>query len=298
MTDFKNIDLNKLLDSFPKEMIKEVNEKIIEEQLKEHETFIKNLNKGICYMCKGKLSEFNKDNFCFHWFTYPNGIKKKYFKEHLNKPLGFFNIDAYFRWLANTEKYIGNINDLKSDKSNKSYLETTYKFKNIEWSISIGYSDLEGHKNSKSGNFPHYHLQMVVNNKVFIKFNDFHIPFTQEDLFKIQLKEQAGERVVLDQLIGPGMSFIENEENIDLIDDMVEVTKDYDNATVNYQTVIIPEEGNPISGEMLRKAMKISEQTKEPIGRILSRMTKNAEIKTFISRGDGVPEQKKRSGKK
>ena len=78
------------------------------------------------------MDSFDENKPCFHWFTYPKGIKKKYFENYLKTPIGFFQLDTYFRWLANSERPIGNINDLKEEISSTSYIETTYKYKNLE----------------------------------------------------------------------------------------------------------------------------------------------------------------------
>jgi hypothetical protein len=76
------------------------------------------------------MNSFDEGRPCFHWFTYPTGIRKKHFENYLKYPIGFFQLDSYFRWLANTEKPIANINDLKDETSSTSYLETTFKYKN------------------------------------------------------------------------------------------------------------------------------------------------------------------------
>lgn len=59
-----------------------------------------------------------------------------------------------------------NINDLSEETSDSSFLETTIKYKNIEWSFSIGKTDKEGHQTAKIGDKPHYHLQMKVDNQI------------------------------------------------------------------------------------------------------------------------------------
>src|SRR5690606_8057584 len=159
------------LESIPPKTILEKNKQIIDDQIAEHDLFKESLNKNICYLCKRKMNEFNKFSPYFHWFIYPNCIKKIHFKNYLNNPIYFniFNLDAYFRWIANSSKALGNINDLSSDISQTSYIETTYKYKNIQWAFSIGYSDLEGHQRSKFGSNPHYHIEMKINDNVFIK---------------------------------------------------------------------------------------------------------------------------------
>ena len=244
------------------------------------------------------MDDFIVSKPCFHWFTYPKGIKKKYFKNYLKNPIGFFRIDSYFRWLANTEKPLGNINDLKEETSNSSFLETTYKYKNIEWAFSIGKTDIEGHQNSNFGDKPHYHIQMKVDNRIFLKFNDYHIPFTDEDLFTIELFEQAGDRVIKTNSYGHGMSSLEDEGNLEIFDDEMTITDDFDNATINRQTMIQAPEGETISGELIQKALEESRRTKKPIGKIMQRLMKDSKITTVLSPGDGVPKMSKRNGKK
>lgn len=296
---FSDSDFKKFFESIPPEIIEKQNNLILQQQEKEYESFKKYLKNESCYICGSKMNEFNENSFCFHWFTYPIGIKKKHFEKIFkgNLNFGFTNLDAYFRWLANSENFIGNINDLKAETSENSYLETTYKYKNLQWAFSIGNTDLEGHKNSFNSE-PHYHIEMKVDGRNFINFNDFHLKFTDEDLFKIEVQKQIPENVITTKDFDAGMSFLESEENIELIKEMSEVTEDYENATVNYQSVIIPDKDNPITGEMLQEAMRESAETKKTIGIILSEKLKSAKSTIIISPGDGVPKMSKRSGKK
>jgi hypothetical protein len=297
---FSDSDIKKFFESIPPEELERQNQLILKQQELEYTSFKKYLRNGQCYICGLKLNEFNEKSFCLHWFTYPNGIKKKHFEKAFknNVDLGFFNLDAYFRWLANSERYIGNINDLKSDVSENSFLETTYKYKNLFWAFSVGHTDLEGHKNSKVGSVPHYHIEMKVNDNIFIKFNDFHLPFNDEDLFKIEAIKQIPDNVITTNGFDTGMSFLEDENNIDLIRQMSQATDDHDNATLNYQSIIIPDKDNPITGQMLKDAMDESKKTGKLIGEILSEKVKNANSTIIISPGDGVPKMSKRSGKK
>lgn len=244
------------------------------------------------------MNSFEEGQPCFHWFTYPTGIKKKHFENYLKNPIGFFQLDSYFRWLANTEKPIANINDLKAETSSTSYLETTYKYKDIEWAFSIGYTDIEGHQNSKNGSIPHYHIQMKVNERIFLKFNDFHIPFSDRDLFTIKLLDQAPEKVKLGHSYGHGIGILEDEENLALIEDAMTITDDIENAPFNRQTLIEAPEGQTISGEILQQAIDESKRTKKPIGNILQRLLSDAKITTILTPGYGVPKMTKRSGKK
>src|SRR5690554_1774154 len=139
---------------------------------------------------------------------------------------------------------------------------------------------------------------MKINDNVFIKFNDFHLPFNDEDLFMIELRKQAPDKIINENLFGSGMSFLEDEKNIELIDEITEVTDDYENATISYQSFIIADKDNPITSEILNEAIKESKKTKKPVGFILSQKLKKAKSNIIISPGDGVPKMSKRSGKK
>ena len=214
--------------------------------------------------------------------------------------LGFFQLESYFRWLANSEKPIININDLKDETSKTSYLETTIRYKNIEWAFSIGHTDKEGHTNSQVGFVPHYHLQMKVEDRIFLKFNDFHIQFTDGDLFTLEMLEQAGDKFKVGHLFGEGIGILEDENNLELIDEAMSIPDDEttDAAPFNRQTIIEAPEGETISGEIIQQAIEESKMTKKPIGKILQRLLADAKITTIISPGKGVPNMTKRSGKK
>jgi hypothetical protein len=298
MNPYKNQDLKKFIESIPQEEIdrqtrlQELNNKRL------YHEFISALKIGKCSLCGGKMNSFEVSKPCFHWFTYPKGIRKKHFEKYLRLPLGFFQLDSYFRWLANTENPIANINDLKDETSESSYFESTIKYKNIEWAFSIGHTDKEGHANSRIGNRPHFHIQMKVEDKVFLKFNDFHIPFTDENLFTLELLKQAGNKVKLGHSFGYGIGMLDDEENIDLIDDAMTITDDYENAPFNRQTLIEAPEGKKISNAIIRQAIAESKKTKQPIGKILQRLLPDANVITILSPGQGVPKMTKRSGKK
>lgn len=298
MNPYKNRDLRKFIESIPQEEIDRQTRLQDEDNNRIYSLFIEGLKVGKCFICGGQMDSFEEDKPCYHWFTYPRGIKKKHFEIFLKCPIRFFQLDSYFRWLANVERPFGNINDLKKDTSTTSYLETTYRYKNIEWAFSIGHTDKEGHLNAKVGYFPHYHIQMKVDERVFLKFNDFHIPFSNGDLLTISLLEQAPDKVKLGHNHGYGIGILEDEENIELIDDTMIITDDVENAPVNRQTIIKAPEGQTISDEIFQQAIEESKRTKKPIGKILQKLLPDANIITILSPGDCVPKMTKRSGKK
>jgi hypothetical protein len=298
MNPYKDKDLRKYIESIPKDEIERQNQLQIEETAKLHEEFIEGLKTGICFLCNEPMKSFDETKPCFHWFAYPAGIRKKHFENYLKTPINFFRLDSYLRWLANSEKTFKNINDLKDETSKTSHLETTIRYKNIEWAFSIGHTDIQGHPNSQIGSIPHFHIQMKVDERVFLKFNDFHIPFSDEDLFNLELMENAGDLVLFDQSYGMGMAVLEDEKNLEIIDNATKITKDFENAAINRQTVIEASKGQTFSGKLLQEAIEESQRTGEPVGKIMQRLVPNAKITTIISPGDGVPKMTKRSGKK
>jgi hypothetical protein len=298
MNSYKNKNLKKFIESIPQEEIDKQTQLQEENNKRVYKEFIDALKINKCFLCGGQINSFEESKPCFHWFTNPSGIKKKHFKKYLEKPIGFFQLDSYLRWLANTEKPFGNINDLKGETSKSSFLETTIRYKNIEWSFSIGHTDKEGHPSRKVGAVPHFHIQMFVDNRIFIKFSDFHIQFTDGNLFTLELLEQAGDRVNIGHSFGWGLGIIEDEEKLEYIESLMTSTEGAENASFNRQTIIEMPEGQTMSGEQIQKAIEKSKRTKRPIGKILQENFKDARGVTIIVPGDGVPEMKKRSGKK
>lgn len=298
MNPYEDADLRKFITSIPKEVIEEETRIQKESAEIEYQEFIDSLKIGKCSLCGNSMDSIDASNPCFHWFTHPAGIKKKHFESYLKTPLSFFRLDCYFRWLANSETPITNINDFREEISKASYLETTIKYKNIEWAFSIGHTDKAGHPNSAVGSNPHYHLQMKVNDQIFLKFNDFHIEFVDEDLFTIKMLEQAGDLVSYEAFLGHGISTLENQENAEIIDENLQIAEDESTAPFRRQTFIQAPEGKTISGELIQKAFEESNRTKEPAGRILSRLLTEENVTTIISRGEGVPSMVKRNGKK
>ena len=298
MNPYRNNDLKKFIESIPQEEIDRQTKFQDDRNEQVYNEFIAALKVNKCFLCGGSMDSFEEPKPCFHWFTYPPGIRKKHFEKYLEKPIGFFQLDSYLRWLANTEKPFGNINDLKGETSKTSFIETTIRYKNIEWSFSIGHTDKEGHPGKQVGSIPHFHIQMLVDGRIFIKFGDFHIKFTDENLFILELAEQGGEKVKLGHSFGAGLGIIEDEKNLQYIEGLMTTTENAENASFNRQTIIEMPEGQTMSGEQIIKAIEESKRTKRPIGKILQEQFKDAKGFTIIGPGDGVPEMKKRSGKK
>ena len=297
MNKYNQLDLNKILDNIPREFIEKQNQLIEEENDRVFNDFIQNLEVGKCFMCKEKMNSFIPDKPCFHWFAYPNGIKKKNFESYLSNPIGFFKLDCYFRWLANTDRFFCNINDFKNETSLTSQIETTYKYQNIEWAISIGNTDLEGHENASIGKYPHFHIQMKVDDRIFLRFNDFHIPLSDSDLLEFELRNQLSDRYDTDYSYGIGMGFLEDPNNLEAVYESQYIDFEKEDGVIRLRTLIKAPEGEFLSGDKILEAYEISKKTNEPVGKILKRLLPEADFLTVMSPNNGI-EKIKRSGKK
>jgi len=273
-------------------------EKQLQENEKMFKVFKNAYEKKCCSLCGMKLDSFSEDEPCFHWFTKPTNIKKKHFKEYLKEEIGFDNLEAYFRWISSVEHGFKNINDLSDEVSASKLREITIKFKNIEWSLNYGQTDLDGHKDSRNANFPHFHLQMTVDKRHFIRFNDFHIPFSKVDLFNLKLKKEAPDLVEFVHTHGNGMSILENSDNLKKLDEYMEVAPNEEEAPIHTSSIISMPEGKTMSGDVLADLMEKSKNLKIPFRKLIEEYYSDAKIITEFKPGQGVPEMKKRNKRK
>jgi DNA-directed RNA polymerase subunit H (RpoH/RPB5) len=290
--------IRKFIENLKPEEIEEKNL----QQIKENDEFFKEFKdaheKKCCVLCGNKLDYFSDFEPCFHWFLLPTGIKKKHFKKYLFEAIGYYKLESYFRWIATLESPLKNINDLTDEKSGSKLKEITIKYENIEWSMNFGKSDLDGHKDSNYGKLPHFHIQMLIDDKPFIRFNDFHIPFSKEDLFTLQMMEEAADLISLDYYLGAGMSFIEKKENLIELDKVMTLAEDENKATFNTSSFLQMPEGKTIKEEEIEKFIKESKETKTPLRKIMNNNVPDIKIITEIRPGNSVPKMKKRSSRK
>jgi len=295
MNPFNNIDIIQSIESIPKVELDLLLQIWEDDHIQAYQDFIENLNIGKCFLCGQEINSFNEHQPCYHWFLRPEGINKKHFRKYVKEPIEFFKLYTYFRWLANAENPIVNINDLEEETSSTSFMEAAIKYKNIEWAFSIGNTDKEGHQNSFLGHKPHFHIQMIVDGRIFLRFNDFHIPFSDQDLFKIAYIEQTGDRSFLNFSYGMGLSSLEDSSFFNFIDENIEVDNDCDNSTIRRITSIIEPGG--FSPDILLRALEESEKTKKSMGGILQGLMPDSKNKTYFSAINGVG-MTKRNGKK
>ncbi|WP_452228255.1 hypothetical protein [Lacinutrix sp. MEBiC02404] len=292
---YSSKELKDYLASLPPELVEKRNQEQIEENRQMFAEFKDAFSKSCCFLCGNKLETFYPDEPCFHWFLRPNGIRKKDFKTYLSEPIGFFRLESYLRWVATTENFIKNINDLESETSKSKIREVTIKYQNIEWSLHYGKTDLEGHSNSKNANFPHFHLQMFIDDNPFIRFNDFHIPFSKYDLFDIKLMDEASDLIQFGHSQAPGMSVIEDEELLKEMDELMISSENMDSATFNSQTMVTMPEGQTMSGEKLNEMFKENRETKVPLRHLMKKYFPEVKTVTQIEPADGFPDKKTRN---
>lgn len=291
-------DAQEFLESLPVEVIEAINKKTRESGDEEFQQFKNFLDNGYCYLCGGKMDSFDEANVCMHWLLKPAGFNKKHFHLVYEK-FNFLRIQSYLRWIATTEILAGNINDLIEELSPNKLLEVTIKYKNLEWTFSCANSDLAGHEGSFAGQLPHYHFQMRINNQSFIDYADFHIPFTEEDLFHLPIILGMVEKAKYAHTHSPGMQEMMDIDPEILLSSMCK-TDDETHGVYNLQTLIEAEPGKTLSGDEIADLFKKSKELNVPVARLIGELSNLGSATTYIVPGPRVPEKagRKRGGKK
>lgn len=265
---------------------------------REYSAFIEHYKNDECYLCGKSIATISKDNPCLHWLLRRCKFQKKDFPKILNN-YDFYNISAYLRWVANAESGVRNINNLKEERSERKVFEITIKWKNIEWTLDCSKNDFEGHQGSKT-DFPHWHFQMRIDQRQFINFNDYHIPFSKDDQLKIILENDPDSGFY--HSFGPGGQGM--QEHMDRIEKDPEEyianavsTSNPDEGAVHMQTIIKgPHDG--ISSEKINQALEMARTTGKSIThcfREVLAQDDDVSIMTIATPADSVPEIAKRT---
>lgn len=270
----------------PKE-IEEMNQKNNEEHQKQAAAFKEGYEKRICYLCGKPFKTISKKNPCLHWLLRQCKFKKKDFPKIYEK-YGYFNLAAFIRWCANQERLLSSINDLAEEKSDRKVLSYTVKWKNIEWTFDCAKNDFIGHEGTAT-DFPHYHFQMRIGGKQFINFNDFHVPFTNEDIFVLKNTLEQGDWFTQNfGTIGSGMQDAITINPELALEHMS--SADEDDATYHLSTMIKAID-KPIPGELIDEIRQESLDTGKPMTLIAKEKLKGiAVVKTSISPADSIPD--------
>lgn len=285
--------------SLPPGEIARVNELNRKEAVAQHKAFTAAFKAGSCSFCGSPLASFEASKPCRHWLLKPDGVRKEHI-EQLATQLSWGILENYSRWVANEEAFAKNINDL-ADEGTGKLLELTIKYKNLEWSFSCSESDLAGHEGGgKPSKVPHWHFQMYVDGKPFVRYNDYHLPLSKEDTGFLEFMRANPGKVRRRLAGGAGMNEVFNESMLEaLVTQGRSGTTDEEaeSAPIKLDTIIMAQPGKTIRGEDI---YNLIQQARAEGVTATSKMRelKNVTIETTVSPGPGVVRQAPRSGRK
>ena len=203
---YNNIDFVKTFASMPPDIIDLMQKREEEQNARDFALLCEGLQHGMCYLCGKSIDEVDPQHPCLHWMI-SNNAKKRDILALLNGSIGLVKLYTYLAWVANTLTPLININDKMSDTFDNRMFEGTIRYKEYEWSFSLGNSDFEGHKGSFDGEQSHYHMQIFKNGRILLKFNDAHIKLQPDDLLYIEMVRQGAAKI--DPLYSSGMNELE-----------------------------------------------------------------------------------------
>jgi hypothetical protein len=285
--------------SLPREEIERVNELNRKEALEQHKAFSDAFKAGSCSFCGGTLASFDAAKPCRHWLLKPEGVRKEHI-ELLATRLSWGVLENYVRWVANAEAFAQNINDL-ADEGTGKLLELTVKYRNLEWSFSCGATDLAGHEGGGGhSKVPHWHFQMYVDGKPFVRYNDYHLPLSDEDAGFLEFMRTHPGKVHRRLAGGAGMSEVFHES---MLEDLVTkgrsgaTEEEAERAPIKLDTIIMADPGTTIRGEDIYNLLQAA-RAEGVTATSKMRELKNVKVRTTVSAGPGVVPQAPRSGRK
>lgn len=292
----KAASLVERLERMPPEERDRISEENVRRTEAEYRKFASAFGIGGCYICGNPLTSFSKKSPCLHWFLRPKGFKKKNLPE-IARRFGFFQIQTYLRWVANTEGFAKHINDLPEEGSGTKLIELTIRYKNIEWSFSCAESDYVGHQTSQHAKHPHYHVQMRVDQRPFIDYSDFHVLFAEGDILSIEAKRRLPHIVKHKFPFGEGMADVLNDDTVETLIASSSGEAAEEDAALHFDTLVMADEGTTIRGEDLYNIIQEA-KTKGVTIASLVRNLPNASTRVLVTPGPGVVEQAPRTGRK
>lgn len=261
----------------------------------EYIEFLAAFEKGLCYICQHPLSSFSKKKTCLHWLLKPKGFKKNDFAD-IAKHFGFFQIQTYLRWVANTHAFAKNINDLSDEGTGTKLFELTIRYRNLEWAFSCAKSDYLGHQSSQHAKYPHYHFQMRIDQRPFINYSDFHVPFSEGDILSIEAKRSLPYVVKHKFPRGEGMSELLNDNTVEALVTGGIKADDEADAPLHLDTLVIADEGTTIRGEDLYNIIQEAQAKGVTVTSLMHKLP-NTKTRVIVTPGHGVVEQAPRTGR-
>jgi len=276
------------------------NERLMESVNAEYQEFHKAYKSGVCYLCDKPFDDVDESKPCMHILLRRKKFKKELYKKVFDY-LEYLQIASYLRWVANEDVAARNINDLKDECADNKVFNETIVWKNIEWTFDCSQSDFDGHEGSEFGNEPHWHFQMKENGFVFIKFNDFHIKFKDNDLITMSLvKDNAIQHTFGNAGMGMQsvMDFADNQPEL-FLNNSKTANECEEKAAVRVQSIISAPPGETFSGEDVYQAIQMSKRTGKTISACMQEILGHkCSSFVMVSPHDGVPEIAKRGKRK
>lgn len=277
--------------------IQQANMHALEQAADEFRRFKEGFDSGNCYLCGRPLATFSEKNICLHWLLKPKGFKKKHFPS-LGLTYGFFRMQSYLRWVANQEGFAKNINDMQDESAGNRISEVTICYRHLEWSFSCSESDYLGHPGTQHSRHQHFHFQMRVGGKQFINYSDFHVPFAEEDIIKIESIRAFPEAFTHQFPFGWGMEDALSEEMLpEIINSATIRTDDADPSVFSISSVVQADEGHLISGDDIADLIEEAKRKKVALSSLLHKLP-NTRSQTIVSPGSDVVDKAPRSRRK
>ena len=275
----------KFLLSLSPEQIEEGNRLARAEQKRQVATFHAAYTDGKCHLCGLPFDQMRSSHPCTHWLLRRCNFKKNDLLK-ITEKYDYHNIATFLRWCANEEVFLRNINNLSDEKPDRKVISYTIKWKNIEWTFDCTENDLHGDDNGHS--FPHYHFQMRIDGREFINFNEFHIPFSDRDLFHLSIRDIPTVHHSFGAA-GSGMQEAVSVDPASLLERAVP-TLNGDEATYHFSTMIEATD-QPLSGDELHEIFEEAKRTNKSMAFVArQRLQGCAAIQTVITPSDAIPD--------
>lgn len=292
--------IEKIFQGLSPEEIIANNERMLKFVNAEYQEFRDAYQNGKCYLCGESFDCVDEKNPCMHILLRRENFKKELYAVLFDK-YEFYQIESYLRWVANEDIAVRNINDLKDECAENKIFNETIVWKNVEWTLDCSQSDFEGHQTSEIGKEPHWHIQMKQNGFIFIKFNDFHIKFKDNDLIKMSLIKDSAMKHTYGEA-GLGMQKVVEfaQRNPEQFITSCGAANDCgEKAAFRVQSVISASSDRKFSGEDVYKAIEMSKKTGKLISVCLQEILGNNCSASFVvSPHDRVPKIAKRGKRK
>ncbi len=275
--------------NMPQEEIARIKRKNVDEAERLYRRFTESFKKGLCDSCRNPINSFSSDSICFHWLLRPNGSKKVNIKEVLEAK-GYFRSASYIRWVCNQDVHLARINDLSEEGDTQAIFHWSGQYLDTKWTFVCTSNDYHGHQGHES-RFPHYHIEMRLHDRIFIRFNEFHLKFTDEDLFNLRCDLDVS--CPVKHTFGPHGSGMEDALSIpsDKIMEGVQITDNPDEAVYHIHTILTDKKGIP--GEIIQEALQRSKDSGKPVATFLRELGYSPQV--CIEPIDNIPDKQDRN---